>query len=721
MKNKIFIVVFLFLTPLLRRGAGGEAIAQDTLPTSTQQKLENLAESSQNEEEDYTSLLETLEHYRAHPINLNNTNTAQLDELGLLSKIQIENLLSHIDQNGKLISIYELQSIDGFDKSTIEKILPFVKVTDITDEPHASLKEILKHGSNEITLRGQQTLEEQKGFSQIDSTGINNAPNSRYIGSPLKIYTRYRFTYRNNISVGFTAEKDPGELFFKSNNKFDYPHYDSLLQGKQTTGFDFYSAHLFLKNFGKIKALAIGDYQIGFGQGLTAWSGLAYGKSADAESIQKYSSGLRPYTSVDENRFMRGAALTCGSNTLQATAFFSKKKIDANVLNADSTLSITSLQQTGLHTTPSEIADKHSIDQTIVGGNISYHKRKYSFGLTGTNTTLGKELVPAPSSYNQFAFSGKQISNLGADYSFLIRNVSFFGEAALSSPFGTTVGWERSSREGVAFLNGCIISLDPRLTFSFLHRSYQRNYQSLYSNGFSEGTGTSNEQGFCYGITAKPTNSLSINAYYDHFTFPWLKYQVNAPSTGSEYLLQINYTPKKGLDTYIRVKQKDKFINSTSIDEIDFISPYKQVNYRWQIGYMASPSLKLSNRVEYIQIKKDAATEDGYLMYQDATYKKKGSKFSLTIRYALFDTKSYNSRIYSYENDITGTYSIPSYYNKGSRVYLLLNYNITRSIELWLRCSQTYYSNQSIISAGSLSEIDGHTKTEVKVQVRVRF
>ena len=102
----------------------GRLTAQDTLSNSIQQKLENLSENLQNEETDYTSLIENLEYYKTHPVNLNNTNKIQLLELGLLDEIQIQNLLDHIDKNGKLLSIYELQSIHDFDIPTIEKILP---------------------------------------------------------------------------------------------------------------------------------------------------------------------------------------------------------------------------------------------------------------------------------------------------------------------------------------------------------------------------------------------------------------------------------------------------------------------------------------------------------------------------------------------------------------------------------------------------------------------
>ncbi len=696
-------------------------LAQDTLDNSIEQKLENLAEISQNEETDYSSLLESQNFYRKHPLNLNQANSNELSQLGILDELQISNLLNHIEKNGKLLTVYELQSIDGFDLQTITRLLPCITIADATGQLHVSAKDIVKNGKHEFIFRGQQILEEQTGFSKIDSSQIRNAPNSRYIGSPQKIYSRYRFTYGNNVSAGITAEKDAGELFFKRNNPYSYSFYDSLLAGKQHNGFDFYSAHIYIKNIRKIRSLAIGDYQVGFGQGLTIWSGLAAGKSSDAVSIKRFASGLRPYTSADENRFMRGVAFTEGIKNMEATGFISRKKADANVLLRDSlneynALSVSSIQETGLHTTPSEIADKDAITQTVVGGNLSLRKRKYSLGLSGVHTFWDAALIQKSEPYAQFAFSGKHLSTFGGDYSLLVHNFNFFGEAAMSS---SSV---KGGQAGFAYINGCIISLDPKLSLSILHRNFQKEYQSLFANTFAESSAPANEQGLYFGITIKPIYSITLNAYYDHFQFPWLKYQVNAPSDGSEYLVQINYTPSKKVDTYFRIKQKDKFVNSSSADEIDFIIPYRQMNCRWNIDYQISPSIKLRNRIETLSINKNSSEkENGYLIYQDVTWKKMGSKLSLAFRYTVFDTKSYDSRLYAFETDIPGAYSIPSFYYKGSRTYLMIHYDIARSIEVWLRWGQTYYADQKTISAGTLNEIQGNTKTEVKAEIKLKF
>lgn len=690
--------------------------SQDTTKTddsSIQQQLEIIGENSTDEEADYTNLVEVLIYANQNPINLNKTNKEELEALGLLNDIQINHLLSHIEKHGKLITIYELQGINGFDLQTIQKILPYVKVTDNFATAHFGAKEMFKNGQHTILLRYGRTIEDQTGFSSIDSASLAKSINSRYIGSPDKIYARYRFTYGTNISWGVTAEKDQGELFFKNKQKFNYDWYENSLNGNQKTGFDFYSAHFYLKNVKFIRALAIGDYQATFGQGLTLWSGQAFGKSAEIMSTKRSAGGIRAYTSVDENRFMRGAATTLGYKKFEATAFYSRKRVDANISDTTDTgeaAEISSLQETGYHSTSSEIADKDAILQTMVGGNVSYKGRKFNVGVSALSYQLDVDYNRSLSYYNQFEYSSSKNFNVGVDYNFIVKNFNFFGEAGMSQSGGK------------AFVNGVLISLDPRLSITVLHRYYERNFQNLMSNGFGESTSPANEKGLYIGAVAKPTNKTTITAYYDRFEFPWLRYQSNAPSYGNDYMAQFNYTPSKKVDMYVRVRTRDKQKNATGIDLISFLVPVKQSNYRFNISYSISKTIKLRNRIELIDYKlDDNKTEKGYLVYQDVVYSKLGKPLSVTFRYAIFQTDSYDARIYAYENDIPGSFSIPAYYDRGSRFYIMLDYNLTRRIELWLRYSQTFYDNKTVISEGSLTEIQGNTKSEIKAQVRFKF
>lgn len=696
------------------------AFSQDTVKTDDsgiQQKLETIAENSTDEDADYTTLVEVLIYSSEHPINLNKTNKEELQALQLLDDIQINNLLTHIEKNGKLITIYELQGIKGFDLQTIQKILPYVRVADNFTTAHFGAKEMFKNGQHSLILRYGRTLEEQTGFKPIEEADLAKSINSRYIGSPDKIYARYRFTYGTNISWGITAEKDQGELFFKDQQRFKYNFYENSLKGNQKTGFDFYSAHFFMKNVKFIKALAIGDYQAMFGQGLTIWSGQAFGKTSEIMSTKRTAPGIKPYASVDENLFMRGGAATVGFKKLELTAFYSRKKVDANVSDTTDTgeaKEISSLQETGYHSTSSEIADKDAILQTLMGGNLSYKGKKFNAGISALSYQLDKPFRRDLSYYNQFEASSDSTNyqnfNVGVDYNFIVRNFNFFGEGSMSK------------NGGKAFVNGVLMSLDPRLSFTILHRYYERNFQNLLSNGFAESSTPVNEKGLFMGMTAKPTNKTTLSAYYDRFEFPWLKYQINAPSYGNDYMAQLNYTPSKKFDMYFRIRTRNKQKNSSGTEAIDYLVPVTQSNYRFNISYSITKTIKLKNRIELIDYKlNDDKTEKGYLIYQDISYNKMGKPLSVTLRYAVFQTDSYDARIYAYENDVPGSYSIPAYYDRGSRFYILLDYNLTKRIEVWLRYSQTYYDNKKVISEGSLTEIQGNTKSEIKAQIRFKF
>jgi hypothetical protein len=724
--TKFFIVFnFSFFFPAFINQSSAQDTIQKADDSEVQQQLENLAEENQNEEADYTTLLDLLNQFKEHPVNLNNTNKEELEQLQLLTDIQINNLFDHLKKNGKLITIYELQGIRGFDLQTIRKILPYVRVNDNFNTAHFNSKEMFKDGQHVVTLRYARILEDQAGFAEIDSAKLYSSKNSRYIGSPDKLYARYRFTYGTNISWGITAEKDQGELFFKNNQRFKYDWYEQSLNKdpnvslypklNYNNGFDFYSAHFYLHNIRFIKSFALGDYQATFGQGLTMWSGYSFRKSSDIMSAKKSATGIRPYASVDENKFLRGAATTIGFKKWEATGFYSRKHIDANIgdtLENGEIAAISSLQETGYHTTPGEIADRHTVLQTIYGGNISYKGTQFSAGLTGMAYELNKDLKRTLSYSNQFEYSSRQNFNVGLDYNFILSNFNFYGEEAISK------------NGGIAFVNGILISLDPRLTLTITHRYYQRNYQNLLSNGFAESTTASNEKGLYIDIAAKPSSRFTLTAYYDRFEFPWLKFQVDAPSQGTDYMAQLNYTPSKRFDAYLKIRSRSKFKNTSgdAIEDIDFIVPYTQTNYRINTSFTIIPSIKLKNRLEFVDYKvDDGKTQKGFLIYQDITYSKIGSKFSASLRYALFQTDTYDARIYAYENDMPGAYSIISHYYRGSRFYLLLDYNVTRRIEIWLRFSQTVYDNKKIISEGSLTEINGNTKSEIKAQVRFKF
>lgn len=669
-----------------------------------QRRIETIAEQLGEGDEglDYNTLLDELLIFSENPINLNNATFEDLAALPMLDEIAAANLVSHVEKHGKLLNLYELQAVDGFTISLIRQLEPFIKVSDNPEALTFSFKEMMKEGEHEIVFRYQQVLNRQEGYSPIEDSVLAESPNRRYLGSPQKYWARYRFRYSNKISWGLTMEKDAGEEFFK---------------GSMKQGFDFYSGHLFVQNLGVVKQAALGDFQAQFGQGLVFWSGLAFGKSSDGVSIKRNAQGLRPYTSVDENRFLRGGGATLQFGKFQVTAFGSYKLLDGNVQASNDTLSeeeetVSSIFSSGFHRTPGELEDRQSLTEAVYGGNVSYKSRRLSIGLTAVGYQFSKEIRRSDALYNLFEFTGKQNSNYGLDYSYIFRNFHFFGEFALSQNLG------------FATTHGLFMTVDPRVTLTVMVRHLQPKYQALYANAVTENSRMNNETGYYLGFNVNPFKSWYLQGFFDIFQFPWLRFQANSSTVGYEVIGQLTYRPSKTFETYFRFRQKNKPLNesaSFSEEPIRGVEDELRSYYRLNIQVSANKSIKLRSRVEYSRYRRgERDVEQGFMMYQDVIYNPTNFPLSFSARLAYFDTETYNSRIYAFENDVLYAYSFPAYYYRGVRAYLTLRYNIYKGIDAWFRVGNLFYSNRDNVGSG-LEQTPSNHRTDIKVQLRFRI
>lgn len=706
-KNGGFVIYLILQVVFVEAQNTGVPTDQNT--SSIQDKIEQIAESS-SANIDFTELIEDLKFFNEHPLNLNYATDDELERLGILNPMQIFNLKSYRENFGMMQSVFELQGIDGFDAQTIENLLPFVMVSVEAPVIDMHLKNAFKYGRHQLLMRGQTVLQPRVGYSALDDSLLLENPNSRYLGSPEKYYLRYGFNYQNRIRFGITAEKDAGEVFFsgKLNDSIQ-----KLTGNELKTGFDFYSIHVMVNDIGPIKALAIGDYQLRFGQGLTLWSGLAFGKSADAVNVKKYSTGISPYTSTDENRFFRGAAVSLGFRRVTLSLFASDKEIDGILNSVDSLQSINensaSLYETGLHRTPNELLKKDRIKQKVFGGNLNYSGKYFQLGFTGFYSEFGNYIQKTDAVYNNFDFEGKSNINIGADYSFMLGTVNFFGEVAMSQ------------NEGLANLHGLSVNLHPRFALALIYRNYSTTYQNYFSNGFAESY-NQNEKGLFAGFRLDLSKRWFLSMYYDLFAYPWLRFSVDGPSAGNDLLVQMDYNMDNDMSMQFRLKSKLKQINqSENIGFTPNLVVDRKLSLRYQILYKLSPSLIGKNRVEYLLHKKSSDYKGlGYLIFQDVSWRPEESKTTISMRYAIFDTDSYDERIYSYESDVLYAFSIPAYYYRGSKIYLVASYTLGPRFKFWVRVSHTWLTDHNSIGSG-LDLIQDNRKTEFKLMLMMKL
>jgi hypothetical protein len=641
----------------------------------------------QDRDANYEDFYESLFQYYANPLDLNSASREDLQSLYILNDEQISNLLKHRAMTGKIISLYELQVIQGFDMTSIGRLLPFVEIKENAVNFQSLWTNIKKDHNNYLLLRNSRVLQSKRGND------------GSYAGSPDNFYMRFRNSHSKDYSIGFTLEKDAGEKIVWSPSTKRY-------------GADFYSFHIALFNKGKFKALSIGDYQLQFGQGLLLSSGFSIGKGAETVLTTRRSNiGIRPFTSAMETGFFRGGAVTYKLRDVELSAFYSNKNIDGRIRTDTSNAYefVSAFQSSGYHRTFSEIDQKHRINEQAAGGNISFNKAAgdLHLGTSLIGTHYSTALIKSLSLYNQYEFNGRNNLNVSADYSFLWQNFNFFGEGALSA------------NGGKAMVSGMMASLSSKAELSMVYRNYGRNFQSFYGNAFGENTANSNEEGIYWGIKIKPWKQWTLSAYYDHFRFPWLKYQTYAPSKGYEYLARLNYQPSKNIGLYVQMRSEHKEKNQAdNVSNIDFLMPVIRNSYMINLDYKTKEKIILRSRVQLSSYRQTNAATYGYYIMEEASFD--FPRVKICGRYAIFDTDDYDNRQYAYERDVLYAFSIPALAGTGTRFYLLTQISLSRNTDIWLRYSRTKYSDRQEISSG-LEQIEGNVKSELKFEIRYRF
>lgn len=671
-----------------------------TAPTKSQvieETLELHAEFTEGEY-DYTDLFSELEYLIVSPLSINTATRDEIRQLFFLNEIQVNNLLQYISDYGNIISKFELAYIDGFDREVIAMMEPFITFSDEAKSKRITPKQALRFGKNQLFVRYHQLLETQAGFLPIDDSLLQQNPKQHYLGSPYRLYKRYSYNYRNRLRWGFTAEKDPGEEFFK---------------GSQKQGFDFYSGFVYMKGDKLVRDIVIGDYHLQFGQGLTLWTTFSFGKSADITGIRKIQRGVRPNTSVNEAQFLRGSAVSLGYKRFTFTAFASRKNVSATVALTDSitgeVLEVSALQYTGLHRTANELKNRHSLSETIYGGRASLTGSRFQAGLTFYKMKFDASLKPAERLYNRHYFRETENHAMGADLLYLFRGGQLFGEVS------------RSASGGMALLAGGSLFPSSRMVLSGIYRKYDRDYHNLYNAPFAESSNAAGEEGLFLGVLLLVSPKITFSGYVDYFRFNWLRFRVDAPSIGKEYLCEFTYHLSRAIEMRLRYRYKQRERNLTVDYLMPLIEAREKQNLRFHIHFQAMQELALRNRVEWVMNTSDGKNpKHGYMMYQDFIWKPGLKRWSFTARYAIFDTDTFDERIYAYENDVLYAFSVPSYYYKGSRAYLLVRYQASRKLNFWLRISQTWFANSRSLGSG-LNIIEGNTRSEVKAQMRYKF
>jgi hypothetical protein len=184
----------------------------------------------------------------------------------------------------------------------------------------------------------------------------------------------------------------------------------------------------------------------------------------------------------------------------------------------------------------------------------------------------------------------------------------------------------------------------------------------------------------------------------------------------------LQYLISKTTLIYFRFRTESKLRNQADNGtRTDYLSQQKRTQYRLHAQYKVSANWSARTRFECVTYTDDIVSQQtGVLMFQDFTYTSTRKRFQLSGRVSLFNVDDYDARIYATETDVLYQYSVPLFQNSGVRYYLVSKITFFRGLDVWIKLSQTQYSNITTIGSG-LETINSNTITDIRTQLRWTF
>ncbi len=608
--------------------------------------------------------IERLYDLNEKPVRINSADETELSRLFFLTDFQVKALADYVHSSGRIYSLYEIANIPGFNRDLTGMITPFV----LLDSENANHSDSVRLRNNLLT-----------NFLIKYPVSDTATP-----GSPWKILARYKFT-AGRFSGGFTAEKDAGE---------------KLLCGKPALP-DFLSTNLAWTGKGIIRKVIIGDFGARFGMGTSINTGLRTGLSLTQSGYLSGSDEIKPYTSTDENIFFRGLAAQFQIKKTGLSLFYSVNRIDATIDTAEngSDLFAETFYRSGLHNTDSSVRKKDAIAEYCYGINLLSDFKNFRLGLlwTGSRFSIPVNMIN-PDPEDIYDFEGDRNSTVSAYYKAVFGRIVFFGEASANM-----------SRR-FAFVQGLSFRPSDRLTMNLLYRDYNPGFTCFHGKGLFSSSSGDNVRGMFGNFTYEAARHLFVIAGCDLRYYPWLKYRCSAPSMAIGREVRIKFLPSDKITIEAVNKYCVSMLNDQEASGID-----KQENIfsrliKGTVKYSPDDNLTLGIRLDYKSAEPGMAR--GMLLLQDLNYRFSKIPVSVWLRYCIFRTDNWDSRLYAYENDLLYSFSIPALSGEGSRSYIMIAWKASEFIDFRIKYGLT----------DLIPEDDAVKETqEFKMQLRMRF
>lgn len=662
----------LLSVSLLRANSAMDETARDSAFESSPD-VERFLESKM-EDQEVIELADLVGSFEGEPLDLNEASVRELETLPGVSPFLAREIVLERRRTKGFRSLRDLLAVRGMYHDVLRSIAPFVSVRG-ENLRQTALKNAARKISVRSRIRTSHDLQMKRGY--LDGT---------FRGSPTRIYQRFVLSSPNRLETGLLLEKDAGERNVS----------------------DFLSAYVQLRDLFGILSIVSGDYQIEAGQGVVLWGTSSISGVGDPIRYAKRSPrGIVPYRSVDENRFFRGIAGTLELGNFELIAFFSSNRHDAHVSDGV----VLSFPTAGYHRTSTELSQKRAVRENIVGGSVLFRFAEQShLGLTAYTASFNTPM----STDGRRQVPDRQASLAAFDFASTGEIVSFFSE------------WARGQNGAFGGVSAVILEFEPRVALSFLVRSYPKRVLSRHGGVFGDRIGGwRNGWGSYIGVRVRPANSVTLLGYFDLFRLRRMASGSSFPSSGQGSFLQGDVSLRKHVRLSMRYESELHEESHVGVDEQGRESralvEQSRQNLRLTFTYDVGTRLTIRSRAECVQVarRRMSPRESGVLLFTEIQWKP-ARQTAFEMRVIFFDTDSYGSRLYEFENDVRGAFANAALSGRGRRWYVLVRHRIATFLELSAKYAQTYRDDVKTIGSGA-DEILGNLQSRVNVQLDVNL
>lgn len=431
---------------------------------------------------------------------------------------------------------------------------------------------------------------------------------------------------------------------------------------------------------GALGKIVLGDFNARFGQGLAMWSGFSMSGAPSPGAFSRRPSGISPYWSYSGEGSHRGVAADLAAGKFLISVFAAvtgTRELIAGSRNADVTL------------VPCANLAWNGLD-----GQASVTWVATSRTLYGT----GKYALPEPSAGGGAFFESSIVS---ADFSYSYKGTDFFTEAACDI-----------SSWAVAVLAGCRFRPSDSIMMAAGARCYPGNYESSYSGAMRSSSSCTNEYGATFSgefsagdyvqlkgrsgfgsSELRHRGEFSIDAAY----WPSPRYGTDGPSGQLKAVAAYSWRISPSFSLQMKVSEKMRTYGNRFRTDV-----------RCDVKYI-SGALTAAMRFNMLN-----CIGTGLLSYAEAGYAPE--RYSVHLRGGLFRIDNWDDRIYAYERDAPGNFSVPSFYGRGFWVSAVASVKLAFRIRLYLRASYTGYPWQL-----TAFEKEKPGRAELKIQTVMDF